>query len=182
MRIKNRGTSSVPAVRIKGFKAGRHLAAGIAAAALMGMALGAGGAMAEEAKCPAGPSAPETVSINIQEKCPDMKGLGKDKKAVPEFSHKAHVEKYLPGNSKYSPKPYTDEFVCAGCHAGYTDEKELLASDPCKRLEAAIEEKDGKRDVKNYFHSQCLACHKAMKKDKVATGPTSCKGCHSKKK
>ncbi len=176
MRRKNNKSSEIRTRTKENRKRGTHLLAALSAAGLLALGMGPGQVSANEAQVP------ESVDINIQAECPDMPGIGKDKKAVYGFSHKAHVEKFLPGNSKYSPRPYSDEFVCAGCHAGFKDEKELLASEPCKRLEAAIEEKDGKRDVKNYFHSQCLACHKAMKKDKVATGPTSCKGCHSKKK
>jgi hypothetical protein len=32
--------------------------------------------------------------------------------------------------------------------------------------------------VKNYMHGLCLDCHQSMKKEAIATGPTTCAGCH----
>lgn len=34
--------------------------------------------------------------------------------------------------------------------------------------------------VENAFHTQCIDCHKALKKDKKPTGPTACGKCHTK--
>ncbi len=123
---------------------------------------------------------PATLDINLQASCPAISGLPKDKKMVKDFSHKAHAEKYLLGNEKYSPVPYTDEFTCVACHAGAKDANSITKDLVCQGFETAFEQEGGAKKFQNHFHKTCKACHKAMKKDGKATGPVSCKGCHKK--
>ena len=115
---------------------------------------------------------PEFVDINVQKSCPDMKGLKKDMKSVNHFSHKAHIE---------ALKKEGKGFVCANCHQGAKTESDILDTDRCKRLEKELSAAGGPAKLKDYFHNQCLKCHKQLKKAEKPTGPTSCKGCHNRK-
>ncbi|OCC15509.1 hypothetical protein DBT_1256 [Dissulfuribacter thermophilus] len=124
---------------------------------------------------------PETIDINVQARCQRIKGLPKDLKAVNGFSHRDHALNYLKGNSKYSPRPYKDDFTCVACHVGASDEKAIMGSDACKGLEDAFSSVGGPKKFKKFYHETCAGCHKAMKRDGKETGPTSCRGCHAKK-
>ena len=124
--------------------------------------------------------APATLEINLQATCPSIAGLPEDKKMVKEFTHKAHAEKYLKGNGKYSHNPYKDEFTCVACHSGAKDAGEITKENVCEGFERAFKETGGAKKFQNYFHKTCKGCHKAMKKDGKKTGPVSCKGCHKK--
>jgi len=115
---------------------------------------------------------PEYVDINTQKSCPDIKGLKKDIRHVNHFSHAAHIEMLKKENKG---------FVCATCHKGAKTEADILKGDKCKRLEKELNEAGGPAKLKDYFHSTCLKCHKELKKEGKKTGPTSCKGCHSRK-
>ena len=70
---------------------------------------------------------------------------------------------------------YSNEFTCAACHIGVTTTEEVQSEAASQRQAEAVEQAGG---VKKYMHGICLDCHKSMKKAKIATGPTSCKGCH----
>ena len=124
----------------------------------------------------AGPAAPmpETLTLNLQERCPDVGKAGKDAKKVVNFSHKRHAAEYLPGNAAYSATPYTDAFTCVACHAGAEKPEAIQAGAACGRVEA------GTPDVKKTYHGLCLDCHKNMAKAGKKTGPESCKECHER--
>jgi hypothetical protein len=53
----------------------------------------------------------------------------------------------------------------AGCH----DSLEFRDKDNAKEVKL----------VENAFHTQCMDCHKALKKEKKPTGPTACGKCHT---
>ena len=114
---------------------------------------------------------PEFIDINTQKACPDLEGLKKDIKSVKHFSHASHIKML---------KQETKGFVCATCHKGAKSEDDILKSDKCKRMEVELKEAGGPAKLKDYFHSTCLKCHKELKKQGKATGPVSCKGCHSR--
>ena len=118
----------------------------------------------------AGP--PEFVDINIQKACPDIKGLKKDIKSVSHFSHKAHIE---------AMEKDGKGFICAACHHGAKSEADIIGADRCRRIEKELDAAGGPSKLKDYFHGQCLKCHKDLKKDNKPAGPTSCKGCHGRK-
>ncbi len=124
---------------------------------------------------------PDTIDINIQTRCPDIKDLPLDKKNMTGFSHRAHAEKYLPGNNEFAAHPYKDEFTCAACHFGIADAKGITEEEVCDRLSKAIETGGGGKNYKKYMHNICLTCHKNMKTAEKTGGPTSCKECHKKK-
>ncbi len=124
---------------------------------------------------------PEVVDINTQGMCPDIQGLPKDVKSVKGFSHRAHAERYLKGNSEFSPNRYDDSFTCAGCHTGAKGVEDLAGKDACTLLEAEITQHGETSRPKDHFHKSCLKCHRNMKKAKRPTGPTTCKGCHNRK-
>ncbi len=123
---------------------------------------------------------PETLDLNVQRMCPDIKGLPKDRKQVRAFSHKAHALMYLKGNEQYSTNPYTDEFTCQACHKGVKSIDEMKASSACKQLERELKESRSIKNPSKYFHKTCKSCHKNMKKAGKTTGPVSCKGCHGR--
>jgi hypothetical protein len=54
----------------------------------------------------------------------------------------------------------------AGCH----DSLEFRDKDNAKEVKL----------VENAFHTQCIDCHKALKKENKPTGPTACGKCHTK--
>ncbi len=132
-------------------------------------------AVEKEIKTPKVPEVskiPEVMDINIQKSCPDLEGIKKDKKEVKGFTHKAHI--------LYLQKEQKDKFVCATCHKGVKSEKEIIESDKCKRLSKEFEEVGGAKNFNKYFHNSCVKCHKSRKKEKLPTGPVSCKGCHNR--
>ena len=122
---------------------------------------------------------PEKIDINIQATCPDIADIKADKKKVVAFNHILHAEKYLIGKSAYSQNPYTDEFTCAACHLGSQAANDIIATDKCDRQATAISAAGGGKKYKKLMHGMCIDCHKKMKKAQEATGPTSCKACHS---
>jgi hypothetical protein len=123
---------------------------------------------------------PATININTQANRAEIAGLPKDKKHVNSFSHKKHAEIYLKGKSAYSKNPYQDDFTCAACHPGSASRAEILAATPSARLGEALNKNGGPKKLKNYFHNICRACHKKLKKAKINSGPTNCKGCHGR--
>lgn len=123
---------------------------------------------------------PETLAINLQKQCPDIKGLPADKKSVKAFTHAKHAAEYLKGKEKFSKVPYTDGFTCAACHAGARTPDEITPETVCDAMSAELEKTGGARKMANHFHNTCKACHSAMKKAGEKTGPVSCKGCHGR--
>jgi hypothetical protein len=122
----------------------------------------------------------EKLNINMQKKCSSIKGLPKDIKKVKDFRHKAHAEKYLKGNSKYSTVPYEDSFSCKACHASYASPEEITRKKPCERLGKRLNDAGGPKKLKQVFHNICLKCHKNMAKADKKTGPVKCNGCHKR--
>ncbi len=116
---------------------------------------------------------PDVININTQKACPDLEGIGKDKKSVEGFTHKAHIQ--------FLQKEEKNAFVCATCHKGAKTEEEIIKSDKCKRLSDEFKEVGGASHFMKYFHDSCKNCHKSRKKEGKATGPVSCKGCHARK-
>ena len=53
----------------------------------------------------------------------------------------------------------------------------------CEKVKKCVEchIKDSKVTAKSAFHASCRKCHRAMKKEGKATGPTACTKCHPKK-
>jgi len=137
---------------------------------LGGLIFGAGSCLASDVSKL---EVPEVIDINIQKSCPDLEGLKKDVKEVKGFTHKAHIG--------YLQKEQKDKFVCASCHKGVKDEKEIINSKKCERLSKEFEEVGGAKNFKKYFHNSCVKCHKNRKKEGLSTGPTSCKDCHNRK-
>ena len=101
----------------------------------------------------------------------DSKGIWAKKKKTPvTFDHTKHKE-----------------FKCTQCHHEYKDGKnvwkegqEVKKCDQCHKLK-----KQGKIvKLENAYHHKCRDCHKKLAKErgKDKTGPTSCNGCHPKKK
>jgi hypothetical protein len=78
--------------------------------------------------------------------------------------HKAHVDKGV---------------ACTECH--HTWKKEESAT-PQKCAECHKAEDKGKTGLKSAYHTQCMGCHKALKKEGKPTGPTvKCSECHPSK-
>ncbi len=123
---------------------------------------------------------PATIDINLQQQCPDIKDLPKDKKHVMGFTHSKHATEYLKGKEKFSKHEYTDEFTCTACHTGASSPQAITTEGMCGAVEAELEKAGGPKKMANFFHGTCKSCHSAMKKAGEKTGPTSCKGCHSK--
>ena len=70
---------------------------------------------------------------------------------------------------------------CQKCHHTWKEGEKIKKCDACHKLKK--NEKNKKQvGLKKAFHDQCVKCHKALKKDKKKTGPTSCTKCHPKKK
>lgn len=127
---------------------------------------------------PSGP--PDTLTIDIQTKCPFLDNLPKDVKQVKDFSHAKHAREYLVGNSEYASVPYGDDFTCAACHAETISEESLLNEIVCERIVEQFESAGGIKEFKKRYHDACKGCHEKMEKAGKATGPTKCKGCHKK--
>ncbi len=123
---------------------------------------------------------PATIDINLQQQCPSIKGLPKDKKEVKGFTHRKHAEEYMKGKEKFSKYEYTDEFTCTACHTGAASPQAITEEGMCASVEAELEKAGGPKKMASFFHNTCKACHSAMKKAGEKTGPTSCKGCHGR--
>lgn len=119
---------------------------------------------------------PESVDINLQASNPPIGMTSQNSKTVPGFSHAKHATTILPGNSGHAGRPYDDQFTCTACHPGVKSADDILSQASKERQAEAV---DGAGGVKKYMHGLCLDCHKSMKKAELATGPTSCKGCHN---
>lgn len=111
---------------------------------------------------------PESVDINLQTANPALQAAHKDSKTVPGFSHAKHIAAMAAGPN--------DNSVCTTCHAGVATAEDIGTPAAKQRQVEAVEAAGG---VKNYMHGLCLDCHKNMKKDGIATGPTTCAGCHN---
>ncbi len=123
---------------------------------------------------------PETVDINLQQQCPGLKGLHKDKKQVKGFTHRKHATEYLKGREKFSKYPYTDQLTCTACHPGAASAKAINKEKMCESIGAELETVGGPAKMAKFYHNTCKSCHSAMKKAGEKSGPTSCKGCHGK--
>jgi len=124
---------------------------------------------------------PETLNLNMQVNHSDIEGLPKDVKSVNNFSHAKHANQYLKGNSAYAATPFKDDFTCAACHLGSESRESITGSNPRERIMAALNAEGGPQKLKSYFHGICRTCHNNMKKAGIATGPSKCSGCHSRK-
>ncbi len=63
---------------------------------------------------------------------------------------------------------------CKKCHHTLKEGEKVKKCTACHT-------KDSKVDAKKAFHTTCRGCHRAMKKEGKATGPTPCTKCHPKK-
>lgn len=79
------------------------------------------------------------------------------------------------------------KFDCATCHHGkdadgkqvaYTDGMKIEKCESCHNKAAGMPK--GLETFKKAAHKLCKTCHKSMKKEGKATGPTKCNGCHRK--
>ncbi|MEN8257302.1 MAG: cytochrome c3 family protein [Thermodesulfobacteriota bacterium] len=118
---------------------------------------------------------PETIDINLQASNPALSATSKDSKKVPGFSHAKHASTFIKNNRAHAGITNADQSTCVACHAGANSVEDIQSESTKQRQAKKVEEAGG---VKKYMHALCLKCHKSMKKAKVATGPTSCKGCH----
>lgn len=107
-------------------------------------------------------SAPEGMKVKEKDGKP-----GKLQKAVP-FSHSKHAT-----------------VECKECH--HTMEADGGAIKKCTDAgchdSLEFRDKENAKDIKlveNAFHTQCIECHKALKKEQKPTGPTACGKCHTK--
>ncbi len=148
----------------------------VLAAAALGLAVTTGGPSPARAA-----AMPETLTLDLQQHHPEIKGLPGNKKHVAGFAHAAHADKYVPANAAYAAHPIKNGLSCTACHPSATSREALLADDPGTRLAADMKAAGGVKKVKKYFHKLCRSCHQAMKKAGKATGPTNCKGCHGRK-
>ncbi len=114
-----------------------------------------------------GETIPEQIDINLQDTNPILASKWQDKKEVKGFNHLAHIttlEKTTENNE-----------VCLICHKEAGTRAAIQDSSRKEKQQQIIITAGG---IKKYMHSQCVTCHKTMKKQKETTGPTSCKGCH----
>jgi hypothetical protein len=107
-------------------------------------------------------SAPEGMKVKDKDGKP-----GKLQKAVP-FAHSKHTT-----------------VECAKCH--HTLEADGGAVKKCTTSgchdSLEFRDKANAKDIKlveNTFHTQCIDCHKDLKKEQKPTGPTACGKCHTK--
>jgi hypothetical protein len=119
---------------------------------------------------------PEQVDINLQSSNPSLQTLGKDSKTVPAFSHAKHAGTILQNHSSHVSRSYDEQFSCTACHPG-AESAETVHSEAAQQKQ--VKEVESAGSVKKYMHALCLDCHKSMKKAELATGPTSCRGCHN---
>lgn len=110
---------------------------------------------------------PEHLDINIQQSNPALVSQWQDKKEVKGFKHLAHIEALR--------KATPDQDTCLNCHKEVQNHTEILLENRKEKQREVIIAAGG---IKKYMHGQCVTCHKSLKKQKKATGPTSCKGCH----
>lgn len=121
---------------------------------------------------------PENIDINLQVSNPVLSAANKDSKSAPSFSHAKHATTFLINNSAHTSMAYDDQFTCTACHPGVVNGGDI-GTQAAKQKQAEEVMKAG--GVKKYMHTLCLDCHKSMKEAVLATGPTSCKGCHNPK-
>lgn len=119
---------------------------------------------------------PERLDINLQASSPQLASTNKDRKMVPGFSHAEHATKFLLHNSGHAKRSYDDKFTCVACHTGVKSRGDIRSESAKQALIKAVNLAGG---VKKYMHGLCLECHKSMKKAKLTSGPTTCKGCHA---
>ena len=95
------------------------------------------------------------------------------KKAKPaQFTHAKHQEKLKCGDCHHSKG-------ADGKQVAYTEGMKIEKCDTCHNKAAAGMPK-GLNTFKKAAHKRCKTCHKSMKKEGNATGPTKCNGCHKK--
>jgi hypothetical protein len=63
---------------------------------------------------------------------------------------------------------------CKECHHTWKEGEEVKKCTACHT-------KDSKITAKKAFHANCRGCHRALKKESKAAGPTACTKCHPKK-
>jgi len=107
------------------------------------------------------------------------------------------------GTNSKKPKPavfphkaHQDAFECAECHHGmadgkqkaYTEGQEIQKCEACHNADTLAGKKKGKLKldtIKGAGHGNCVACHKAMEKEKPELKEkkiSKCSTCHPKKK
>ena len=133
---------------------------------------------------------PEKITINAQEKYPELI-TKKDKKKTPDFTHHKHADEYLKWNAEFSNFKYTDDYTCAGCHHTNKAGEQPEGCLKCKDVEKQLEKVGGAKKFDKLYHISCRdGCHKAMADAGKKSGPTKkdwrdkkkCVGCHPKKK
>jgi hypothetical protein len=110
---------------------------------------------------------PTEIDINLQQSNPALAETWKDKKEVKGFDHLKHIEMLQ--------KQTSSQDVCLTCHKEVSHQDKITAADRKLKQQKVIVAAGG---IKKYMHGQCVSCHKTLKRQKEATGPTSCKGCH----
>ncbi len=79
-----------------------------------------------------------------------------------------------------------EEEGCGVCHHVYSDEKQALV--PADGEETGCMDcHQAKREahtpnLREAYHGSCNVCHRTLKKEGQAGGPTTCRGCHPKSK
>ncbi len=120
---------------------------------------------------------PEYVDINLQASNPALASTTKDRKNVPGFTHAKHATLFVKNNKGHAAAITSPEqSTCVACHEGVGSGEDLPSVETKKRQFEAVTAAGG---IKKYMHALCVDCHKSMKKEAIATGPTSCKGCHN---
>lgn len=72
---------------------------------------------------------------------------------------------------------------CVDCHHEFKDGKNVWQEgQEVKKCAAChkLEEEGKTLKLEKAYHNKCVDCHKKLKKEKKATGPTSCTKCHPK--
>jgi hypothetical protein len=107
-------------------------------------------------------SAPEGMKVKDKGGKP-----GALQKAVP-FAHSKHatVECVQCHHTLEADGGAVKKCTTAGCHDSLEFRDKANAKDV--------------KLVENAFHTQCIDCHKALKKEQKPTGPTACGKCHTK--
>lgn len=107
-------------------------------------------------------SAQDSTSLNI---------LSSQKRPAPEFDHDLHIGSL--GDTE-----------CGKCHHVFDEDKNTLtysegeesACTDCHQSEPT----NGSLSLKDASHASCTDCHRKTKKEKRASGPTTCGECHKK--
>ena len=74
----------------------------------------------------------------------------------------------------FNHKKHAEAVKCKECHHTAKEGEKIKKCVDCHT-------KDSKVDAKKAFHANCRGCHRALKKEGKATGPTACTKCHPKK-